>query len=125
MIFVLLLAGTASAEAKDYKDFKLAAVFQTAIEEPWDGAIHQACLLLQKELGFTYEFTEKVGAADFERVLREYAERGFDLHRGRRLPRRRGTFPPRSEGLSRSRFRLRVRVHLPGTKLLRVRQLDS
>ncbi len=79
MIFVLLLAGTASAEAKDYKDFKLAAVFQTAIEEPWDGAIHQACLLLQKELGFTYEFTEQVGAADFERVLREYAERGFDL----------------------------------------------
>lgn len=75
MVFVLLLAGTASAEVKDYKDFKLAAVFQTAIEEPWDGAIHQACILLQKELGFTYEFTEKVGAADFERVLREYAER--------------------------------------------------
>ena len=40
MVFVLLLAGTASAEVKDYKDFKLAAVFQTAIEEPWDGAIH-------------------------------------------------------------------------------------
>ena len=79
MVFVLLLAGTASAEVKDYKDFKLAAVFQTAIEEPWDGAIHQACIILQKELGFTYEFTEKVGAADFERVLREYAERGFDL----------------------------------------------
>ena len=26
-----------------------------------------------------YEFTEKIAAADFEKVLREYAERGFDL----------------------------------------------
>ncbi|HCL79805.1 MAG TPA: BMP family ABC transporter substrate-binding protein [Synergistaceae bacterium] len=68
-----------AAVAKEYKEFKLAAIFQTPIEEPWDGAIHQACLQAQKELGITYEFAEKVGAADFERVLREYAERGFDL----------------------------------------------
>lgn len=80
MVFLLLLSSGASfAEVKEYKDFKLAAVFQTAIEEPWDGAIHQACLKLQKEVGLTYEFAEKVAAADFERVLREYAERDFDL----------------------------------------------
>jgi len=30
-------------------------------------------------LGIEYEFAEKVSAADFEKVLREYAERGFDL----------------------------------------------
>ena len=61
--------------------FKMAAVFQTAIEEPWDGAIHKACLELQQKLGkdLVYEFTEKVEASDFERVLREYAERGFEL----------------------------------------------
>ncbi len=59
--------------------FKLAAVFQTAIEEPWDGVIHQACLKARTDLGVDYEFTEKVAAADFEKVLREYAERGFDL----------------------------------------------
>lgn len=79
VLTVMLLSGAALGEAKEYKNFKLAAVFQTAIEEPWDGAIHQACLQAQKELGVTYEFAEKVGAADFERVLREYAERGFDL----------------------------------------------
>ena len=77
LLAAFFLSGT--GEAKEYKEFKLAAVFQTAIEEPWDGAIHQACLQAQKELGITYEFAEKVGAADFERVLREYAERGFDL----------------------------------------------
>ena len=79
LCLLVLFAGTAAADVKEYKDFKLAAVFQTAIEEPWDGAIHQACLKVQKETGITYEFAEKVGAADFERVLREYAERGFDL----------------------------------------------
>jgi len=67
------------AQPQAAKKFKLAAVFQTAIEEPWDGVIHQACLKAQKELGVDYEFTEKVSAADFEKVLREYAERGFDL----------------------------------------------
>ncbi len=59
--------------------FRVAAIFQTAIEEPWDGVIHQACLRAQKELGLEYEFTEKIAAADFEKVVREYAERGFDL----------------------------------------------
>ncbi len=71
-------AGGAEAPAKD-GSFKVAAVFQTAIEEPWDGVIHQACLKAQKELGIEYEYAEKVAAADFERVVREYAERGFDL----------------------------------------------
>jgi basic membrane protein A len=62
------------------KPFKIAAIFQTAIEEPWDGVIHLACLKAQKEMGnIEYEFTEKIAAADFEKVLREYAERGFDL----------------------------------------------
>ena len=62
------------------KPFKIAAIFQTAIEEPWDGVIHKACLKVQKEMGnIEYEFTEKIAAADFEKVLREYAERGFDL----------------------------------------------
>ncbi|MBI4863571.1 MAG: BMP family protein [Candidatus Riflebacteria bacterium] len=59
--------------------FRVAAVFQTAIEEPWDGVIHQACLRARDQLKVQYEFTEKVAAADFEKVLREYAERGFDL----------------------------------------------
>ncbi|MEJ2100549.1 MAG: BMP family protein [Desulfobacterales bacterium] len=62
------------------KPFKIAAIFQTAIEEPWDGVIHQACLKAKKEMpNIEYEFTEKIAAADFEKVLREYAERGFDL----------------------------------------------
>jgi basic membrane protein A and related proteins len=76
VIVSLLFSVNAFAESKE---FKIAAIFQTAIEEPWDGAIHQACLRAQKELGVHYEYVEKVGPSDFEKVLREYAERGFNL----------------------------------------------
>lgn len=79
MLLILFVAVTITHFAEAEEKFKVAAIFQTAIEEPWDGVIHLACLKAQEELGIEYEFTEKVAAADFEMVLREYAERGFDL----------------------------------------------
>lgn len=69
----------ADGEMMEEQPFRVAALFQTSIEEPWDGVIHQACLKAVDELGIEYEFTESVAAADIEKVLREYAERGFDL----------------------------------------------
>jgi basic membrane lipoprotein Med (substrate-binding protein (PBP1-ABC) superfamily) len=66
-------------EEKGKAGFKLAAIYQTSIEEPWDGAIHEACLKVSKELGITYEFAEGVASADYEKVVREYASRGFDF----------------------------------------------
>jgi len=74
-----LFAGGSQDQMKGDDGFKMAAIFQTSIEEPWDGAIHSACEKVAKELGITYEFAEGVQAADFEKVVREYAERGFDL----------------------------------------------
>lgn len=79
MLLIFFVAVTITQFAEAEEKFKVAAIFQTAIEEPWDGVIHLACLKAQEELGIEYEFTEKVAAADFEMVLREYAERGFDL----------------------------------------------
>jgi basic membrane lipoprotein Med (substrate-binding protein (PBP1-ABC) superfamily) len=80
VVLLILLSISFTGVAGAAKPFKIAAIFQTAIEEPWDGVIHQACLRAQKEIGnIEYEFTEKIAAADFEKVLREYAERGFDL----------------------------------------------
>jgi len=79
-LMIVLLSVSFTFTSSHGKPFKIAAIFQTAIEEPWDGVIHQACLRVQKEMGnIEYEFTEKIAAADFEKVLREYAERGFDL----------------------------------------------
>jgi basic membrane lipoprotein Med (substrate-binding protein (PBP1-ABC) superfamily) len=64
------------------KKLRVVSIFQTSIEEPWDGAIHQALLRAQKEMGVRYDWTEKVPAADFERVVREYAQKGYDLIMG-------------------------------------------
>lgn len=75
-----LAPAPAAAQAK--KKLRVVSIFQTPIEEPWDGAIHQALLKAQKELGFEYEWTEKVSGADFERVVREYAEKKYDLIMG-------------------------------------------
>lgn len=80
VVMIVLFAVLFVFSASYAKPFKIAAIFQTAIEEPWDGVIHKACLKAKKEMGnIEYEFTEKIAAADFEKVLREYAERGFDL----------------------------------------------
>ena len=69
------LPGRAKAAGK----LKVAAIFATPIEEPWDNQIHVALLNAQKQLDIEYKWSEKVDAADFSRVMREYAQGGFDL----------------------------------------------
>jgi len=76
---VLFASGSKDTTKQAAKTFKMAAIFQTSIEEPWDGAIHAACEKVAKEMNITYEFAEGVQAADFEKVVREYASRGFNL----------------------------------------------
>jgi len=68
---------TAHAEA-----MKVAGLFETPIEEPWVKQIHQALLKAQEELGIEYTYSESVKAADFARVMREYAEQGYQLIMG-------------------------------------------
>jgi basic membrane lipoprotein Med (substrate-binding protein (PBP1-ABC) superfamily) len=69
------------AMAED-KKLKVAAVFATPIEEPWDHQVHIALQKAEKELGIEYKWSEKVQAADFGRVMREYAQGGYDLVMG-------------------------------------------
>jgi len=79
VLFVASFAFAGGAGEKSDGTFKMAAIFQTSIEEPWDGAIHEAALKVADEMGITYEFAENVQAADFAKVVREYSERGFNL----------------------------------------------
>jgi basic membrane lipoprotein Med (substrate-binding protein (PBP1-ABC) superfamily) len=71
-------AGNATAAEK----LKVAAVFETPIEEPWVNQIHVALLQAEKEFGIEYVWSEHVKAADFARVLHEYAQGGYDLIMG-------------------------------------------
>jgi len=61
---------------------KVAAVFETPIEEPWVNQIHVALLKAKEELGIVYDYSESVKSADFARVMREYAEKGYQLITG-------------------------------------------
>ena len=61
------------------KKLKVASIFATPIEEPWDHQIHVALQKAEAELGIEYKWSEKVQAADFGRVMREYATGGYDL----------------------------------------------
>jgi basic membrane lipoprotein Med (substrate-binding protein (PBP1-ABC) superfamily) len=82
---LLALAGMAggpgAALAQD-PPLKVAAVFETPIEEPWVNQIHVALLKAKAELGIEYVWSERVTAADFARVLRDYAEQGHGLIMG-------------------------------------------
>jgi len=68
--------------AADSHALKVAAVFETPIEEPWVNQIHVALLQAKKELGIEYTWAESVKSADFARVMREYAESGHGLIMG-------------------------------------------
>jgi basic membrane lipoprotein Med (substrate-binding protein (PBP1-ABC) superfamily) len=79
---LVAFAGAASDLAAQEKKLKVAAVFETPIEEPWVNQIHVALLQAKKEMGIEYVWSESVKAADFARILREYAEGGYDLIMG-------------------------------------------
>ena len=84
LVGLVVLNGCAKPEEKptEEKKIKVVAVFATPIEEPWDGCIHQALLKAKDTLGIDYEWVESVGYTDFERVLREYADKKPDIIMG-------------------------------------------
>jgi len=79
---VLILTGGSLQPAISAEKIKVAAVFETPIEEPWVNQIHVALLKAKNELGIEYTWSESVKAADFARVMREYAEKGYQLITG-------------------------------------------
>jgi basic membrane protein A and related proteins len=78
-LFALLVAQLSTSPAMAQKTLKVGGIFETPIEEPWVKQIHEALLKARGELGIEYTWSESVKSADFSRVMREYAEKGFDL----------------------------------------------
>lgn len=78
----MVLAGGPADSAAAEDKLRVAAVFETPIEEPWVNQIHVAILQARNKYGIEYTWSESVKAADFARVMREYAEQGYDLVMG-------------------------------------------
>lgn len=76
VLAVVMMVGLAPA-AVAAEPLKVAAVFETPIEEPWVNQIHVALVKAKNELGIVYDYSESVKSADFARVMREYAEKAI------------------------------------------------
>jgi basic membrane lipoprotein Med (substrate-binding protein (PBP1-ABC) superfamily) len=75
MALVLVQCGPTEEEAGVGEAPLFYGAFATAIEEPWDGVIHEALQEAVDAGEITYEWTDDIGyAGDMERVLREVAE---------------------------------------------------
>ncbi len=69
------LAAPAFAQAK----LKVAAIYTVPVEQQWVSRIDKALKAAQARGEIEYVFSEKVANADYERVMREYAEKGHTL----------------------------------------------
>ena len=58
---------------------KVAAVYTVPVEQPWVSRIHKALNAAKDRGEIDYVFSEKVANADYERVMREFAEKGNQL----------------------------------------------
>ncbi len=68
----LLAPALAFAQAKT----KVAAIYTVPVEQQWVSRIHKALNAAKDRGEVEYVFSEKVANADYERVMREYAEKG-------------------------------------------------
>jgi basic membrane lipoprotein Med (substrate-binding protein (PBP1-ABC) superfamily) len=87
LVLVLLLAvnigggrpnDAFSAQSKK-GSLRVAAIFATPVEEPWDNVIYQALKSAERKFRIRLDMAENTGYPDFERILREYSGRGYDV----------------------------------------------
>jgi len=68
----LIAAGPATAQQK----MKVAAIYTVPVEQQWVSRIHKALNAAVARGEIEYKFSENVSNADYERVMRQYAEQG-------------------------------------------------
>src|SRR6478752_7262331 len=68
-----------SAAALAQQRLKVAAIYTVPVEQQWVSRIHKALNAAKDRGEIEYVFSEKVANADYERVMREFAEKGNTL----------------------------------------------
>jgi len=72
---VFAVPGIAAAQQK----MKVAAIYTVPVEQQWVSRIHKALSAAKSNGDIEYAFSENVTNADYERVMRQYAEQGNTL----------------------------------------------
>ena len=75
---LVLAAGGLPAFAQA-KKIKVAAIYTVPVEQQWVSRIHKALNAAVARGDIEYSFSENVSNTDYERVMREYAQKGTDL----------------------------------------------
>ncbi len=65
--------------AQDAKPLKVAGIYTVPVEQQWVSRIHLAALAAQDRGDVSYTYSENTANTDYPRVMREYAEGGYDL----------------------------------------------
>jgi basic membrane lipoprotein Med (substrate-binding protein (PBP1-ABC) superfamily) len=76
------LAALALAAAPSWaqqKPVKVAGIYTVPVEQQWVSRIHKALKGAESRGDISYEYSENVANTDYERVMREYAEKGANL----------------------------------------------
>lgn len=73
----LVLGAAAHAQAPE--KIKVAAIYTVPVEQQWVSRIHKALTAARDRGEIEYSFSENVTNADYERVMRQYAEQGNKL----------------------------------------------
>lgn len=71
-----LALATGAPQALAQNKVKVAAIYTVPVEQQWVSRIHKALNAAKDRGEIEYVFSEKVANADYERVMREYAEKG-------------------------------------------------
>lgn len=74
-----LFVVSAWAHAQDTAKLKVAAVYAVPVEQQWVSRIHKALNAARDNGEIEYVFSENVNNADYERVVRQYAEQGNQM----------------------------------------------
>ncbi|MCA1974216.1 MAG: BMP family protein [Caenispirillum sp.] len=74
---VAAAGGMSVAEAAE--KLKVSGVYTVPVEQQWVSRIHKALTAAEERGDIDYDYSESVANADYERVMREYAEGGTQL----------------------------------------------
>ena len=75
----LTFATALPAAAQEEGPIRVAGIYTVPVEQQWVSRIHLAAQTAEERGDIEYAFTENVANTDYPRVMREYAEQGYDL----------------------------------------------
>ncbi len=78
-LFACLVCAICISQTSAQEKLKVAAIYTVPVEQQWVSCVHKALTTAKARGDIEYVFSESVSNADYERVMRQYAESGNRL----------------------------------------------